>query len=378
VANYVAQDIGRLCAERQWSRARLMLELRRAADRRRKRLPGDDSLKRMIREWVHGRRGLSEFYALILGDAFGVVFGAVPVVSAALTADQPESVVELLQRLDAACIVDAGLVRLFEDQTQKFRLLDRRLGAANLLAQTEAHVNQIVDLLSFTVPGGHRTTLGAAGAEAAALAGWQALDLGDPMRSWKMHEVAKAAAHDAENLSVLAHVTAQQAYPLLDLDRPRDALVLVQHAREIAGSAVPDQLRSWLLAAEGEILAACGDGLGAQRALDDAARLLPGDVSDDLPYLALDSGHLARWRGHCLARLGSSLAVESLTAAVATMAPEFTRAHASLYCDLALAFAMRGEDAEAREAAQRAASLASASSSARQRKRISKLLVTGL
>src|SRR5262249_7214666 len=135
---------------------------------------------------------------------------------------------ELAQRLDAAVTVDAALVTLLEQQTHTFRLLDRRLGAATLLAQTRGHVEQITGLLAPNLPSGQRGALGAAGAEAAALAGWQALDQGDPARSWALHEVAKAAARESEDAAILAHVTAQQAYALLDLGRPQDALAVVR------------------------------------------------------------------------------------------------------------------------------------------------------
>ncbi|BEL10325.1 hypothetical protein Q0Z83_085160 [Actinoplanes sichuanensis] len=55
-------DLVRLCDQQGWSRARLMLELRNAArSRNRGLLPDDPSLKRMIREWAHGRRGLGPY-----------------------------------------------------------------------------------------------------------------------------------------------------------------------------------------------------------------------------------------------------------------------------------------------------------------------------
>ncbi|EFC86141.1 hypothetical protein [Parafrankia sp. EUN1f] len=67
-------DINRLSCERGWSRARLVLELRRAATAGRATLPGDESLKRMIRQWANGQRGLSPLYADLLTAVFGVRF----------------------------------------------------------------------------------------------------------------------------------------------------------------------------------------------------------------------------------------------------------------------------------------------------------------
>ena len=45
--------------------------------------------------------------------------------------------------------MDGALVLLLESQTQSLRLLDRRLGAARLLAQTESHLAQMSDLLTY-------------------------------------------------------------------------------------------------------------------------------------------------------------------------------------------------------------------------------------
>jgi tetratricopeptide (TPR) repeat protein len=95
---------------------------------------------------------------------------------------------------------------------------------------------------------------------------------------------------------------------------------------------------------------------------------------DRLAYVFLDEVHLGRWRGHCLARLGAAEAVDDLTSALARLDPTFTRAQSALLVDLALAYSRRGDRDAAREYSQRALGLAEATSSARQRKRIQRLL----
>ncbi|WP_207229837.1 XRE family transcriptional regulator [Krasilnikovia cinnamomea] len=353
-----------------------MLELRNVArGKGRGLLPDDPSLKRMIREWVHGRRGLSADYAALFSDVFGVPFAAgrgnaAPVPSPVAT--------DLAARLAVAEAIDAPLIVSLEAQTQSFRTLDRQLGAARLLQQTEAHVGQMTDLWRYALPGAHRTVLAAALAEAAALAGWQALDLGDPEKAWSLHETAKAAARESGIPSIVAHVTAQQAYALLDLGRSASAVTLIQHARQAANGKVPDLLRSWLWAAEAEALAANGAADEAQEALDHAGAALPSQGLDEsLPYLFLNEVHLARWRGHCLARLGKSEAVQELANAVNLLDPTFTRAAAGLRCDLALAYSVRGQHEEARAEARVAEELATRTASARQRRRIAALLTSG-
>jgi tetratricopeptide (TPR) repeat protein len=373
-----ATNLPDLCEQRGWKhRARLVLELRAAARRTNHGLlPDDESLKRMIREWIHGRRGLSPEYADLFAEVFGVPFtvGKSSTEASALALDSTD----FAARLNAAETLDAPLITLLEAQTDSFRALDRQLGAARLLQQTEWHVGQMTDLLRYALPGSHRAALAGAVAEASALAGWQALDLGDPHKAWSLHETAKSAARESDNPAVLAHVTAQQAYALLDLDRPQNAVALIRHARSEADGRIPAMLRSWLWAAEAEALSASDDDGPAQAALDEAGRALPGHgAGDGLPFLFLNDVHLARWRGHCLARLGKAEAVKELTDAVARLDPTFTRAAAGHRCDLALAYSVRGQHEEARAEARAADALATRAASARQRRRIAQLLTSG-
>ena len=373
-------DIAELQEGRGWTRSRLVHELRLVARRLDVgELPSDESLKRMIRQWISGSRGLSDFHADLLTAAFGVPFAAGrPSEEIADRAATYPTADELRARLDQVrAVVDSQLVDLLEAHTDGLRALDRRLGARKLLAQTKAHVGQVTDLLTYALPGGVRPALAAAAAEAAALAGWQALDLGRPDDAWLLHETAKTAARECEAPAVLAHVTAQQAYALLDVDKPADSLALIQHAREAADGEVPGVMHGWLWAALAESLAAVGEEGRCRRALDEAARLIAHSDGEQLPYLFLDPVHLARWRGHCLARLGCAEAVNDLASALADLDPSFTRAASGLHCDLALAYSQRGEHDAALAHAGEAAQLAAQTSSARQRRRISELLTSG-
>src|SRR4051812_6345999 len=222
-------DIGRLCNDRGWSRDKLIRELRAVARRRNLQLPADDSLKRMIRQWINSDRELSAMYAELLTLVFGLPFE---------TGREPEpddGALALAERLSrTASTLDGELVLLFEQQTDSYRILDRRLGARRVLAQNEAHIQQMTDLLAFALCGPSRTALAEAVAQAAALAGWQALDLGRPDQAWVWHETARAAALDSGHAAVTAYVTAEQAFALLDLGRPRDAISQLEHVREQA------------------------------------------------------------------------------------------------------------------------------------------------
>jgi tetratricopeptide (TPR) repeat protein len=194
---------------------------------------------------------------------------------------------------------------------------------------------------------------------------------GPPARAWDHFERATAAAREAEDPALLAFAAAEQAYVLLDLRQTADALTMVRAASGQAGTAVPVRVRAWLHAAEAEMAAAAGDPEACHRALDRAASALPPrSAGPALPYLALDDVHLARWRGNCLVTVGDPRAADDLDAALATMDGTFTRASASLHCDLAAARHAAGEHDEARRHLRDASQLADATGSARVRRRV--------
>ena len=133
-------------------------------------------------------------------------------------------------------------------------------------------------------------------------------------------------------------------------------------------------MRGWLRAAEGEMAAVGRKHGDCHHALDLAsAELGHGPSGEDLPYLALNDAHLARWRGNCLVHFGDPSTITDLTTALAGMDGTFTRAEAGLRCDLAAALHVAGEREEARRHLARAAELAQLTGSARQRRRIADL-----
>lgn len=279
------------------------------------------------------------------------------------------------QRLLSLIRLDSGLVELVRNQTQSLRMLDRRLGGPAVFQQTAVHVTHVEELCRQALPGPGREELADELGQAAALAGWQALDSGQLKEAWKQHELAASASRESGVPAGLAYSTAQQGYVLVDAGRPHDARDLIVAARLRAARSVPNELVAWLFAAEGEVLSVLGERDAALRALDSADAHLPHAPENALPYLMLDAGHLARWRGHCLARLGEESAIDSLTAALAAMGEgRFGRAEAGLRVDLALALRAQGEADASRQQALAAEELAGRAGSHRQRRRIAELL----
>ena len=356
-------------AEFGWKVSQLIAVLRRCAAQAGVTLGSDKSLKTTISRHENGKVAPDEDWRKLYRLAYGrtddeLGFAGSPTLDATGPAD------DLRQRLATARRVDLPLVRQMRQQVEQIRLLDRRLGAPSLLEQSRSLIATLTELLSYSLNPSIRASLAEVLADAGALAAWQALDVGAVGQSWAHYETAKTAAREAGSPVLLAHAMGEQAYTLHDAGRLTDALSLVRQARAFAQKAGPPLLLCWLYAVEAEIQAALADD-ECRRTLERSARLLPADADDpELPFIALNEAHHARWRGHCLAQIGDGEAITYLTTALAEMDACFVRAAAGLRCDLAQAFAARGELDEARVHLRRARLLANQVGSVRQRRRI--------
>jgi transcriptional regulator with XRE-family HTH domain len=281
---------------------------------------------------------------------------------------------ELLRQIASARNIDDSIIEILQEETGTIRLLDRRLGAPAVAAKLEAHIVHLGTTLRHSLQPRRRQQLAAVLADAAALAGWQAIDMGRLPAAWEHFETATAAAREADDHCLLAFAAGEQAYVLLDLGQPAEALAKVRAVYDQTHAAIPGQMRGWLRAAEGEMAAAARQHSDCHRALDQAAtEISHGPGGQELPYLALDDTHLARWRGNCFVHFGDPSTITDLNTALAGMDATFTRAEAGLRCDLAAALYVIGERDEARRHLARAAELAQLTGSARQRRRITDL-----
>ncbi|WP_231499968.1 tetratricopeptide repeat protein [Saccharothrix sp. NRRL B-16314] len=290
---------------------------------------------------------------------------------------QNESAEELRDRLIVARNIDRETVDLFQRQVNDLRNSDKRFGALVVLDQLNSLVRQMESVKTFSVSTQHRERLAAILTDARTLAGWTALDRGSQLQAWQYHEDAKVSAREADSPYLLAHAAAQQAVILLDIGEPTAAVELLEYARYVAENRAPSLLRTWLAAAHGEGLAAAGLHDESLRAFDEAQGLLPSDpVDPELPHLLLSDGHLARWRGSALVRLGDQDAIGSLEAVAREMetSPRSTiRAQLHTYTDLAFAYAAAGDSRGALACAAKARQLATRIGSDRQRQRLAKL-----
>lgn len=359
--------------DRGWSQARLIGELRSVASRHGVALPGAESLRGQLSRWENGHVQPDDEYRRLLRLVYGLDDDGLGFNTSGAPMPTPASE-ELQNRLASAAAIDGELLRLLDEQTDTMRRLDRRLGAPALLEQMRAHISQVETLLAHAVLDRERQPLAAVLADAAALAGWQALDVGDQAQAWRFHEIARRVSRESGSPCLQAHAMGEQAFVLLDLDRPAQAVDLLTEAQTLA-PLFPVQMRSWLHAASAEARAAAGDAAGARCELAAAERTLPNqDDMQSTPYLSLDEVHLARWRGHTLTRLRDPAAVQVLTEALEQLDPSFTRAEAALRCDLAAALLHDENRDEAVVQARAAQALAAQTGSVRQRRRLDALM----
>lgn len=282
---------------------------------------------------------------------------------------------ELRSRLRTAAQVDDQMIDLLYEQLSSIRKLDRQLGSVVAYTDATMKVEQLSGLLRHSLMPARRTRLAALLSEVCTLAGWQALDAGKVSAAWQHYERGKAAARESGDGLFEAHAAAEQAFVLLDLGETANAVELLGHVRNQMHSRAPRTLRAWVAAAHGEALAADQQRTASLRAFDDAAALLPADRSNgERPYVALDEVHLARWRGHALARIGELEAIDVLTTALDQLDRTFTRAETALRVDLATAFVARGEAEQSRHHAEYADALATSIGSVRQQKRLTRLM----
>ncbi|GAA4225450.1 hypothetical protein GCM10023075_23200 [Streptosporangium album] len=313
-----------------------------------------------------------------LPDHARMLFGLAPLDIASPTGDHgdnhQEQADELTARIEAAAAIDPTMVMILTTDTNNLRLLDRRLGGVAIADKMRAQISQLERAHRHAVRPGIRAQLAHVLAETSSLAGWQAINTGALNDAWNHYEHAKAAAREADDPAVLAYVSAEQAYVLMELGRPAEATELLQHIHTTHRERIPGRLRTWLSAAEAEAAAILGDETTCRAALDQAAALLPEGAADvSMPYLSLDAHHLARWRGNCLVRFGDPGTVEDLRSALAGMDGTYNRAESGVRCDLGHALLARGEPDAAQPHIQRAQQLATMTGSRRQRRRIEEL-----
>jgi len=297
------------------------------------------SLKSLLSRWENGHAVPDPHYRGLLGELYGRT--AIELELAGADPGRSDAVTQLRARLAAAAAVDSRLFRAWADQLAVARRLDDEVGAAGAAGLLRALVDELDRTLVHSLDPHGRAEVGFLLAQAATLAGWQELDLGDPEQAWLRFDRARTAATATGPTAAVAgaEATAGLAAVLVDVGDPDAAVALIDHTVEPTTA----EARAWLAAARGTALAAGGHDDEARRGFDAADRALstragPGDrpeasAGTGSDATGLRAADLCRWRGHALALLGDPDAISTLEAALAAgvrSARERAAAHAAL------------------------------------------------
>lgn len=355
--------------DRKLTQDRVISGLTRIARQRGIVLVSPESIRSRLSSWENGRAAPGEDYAALLRAFYGRTDAELGLTATAHSGGDDDAMTEIRARLARSSGVDGVLIAHLDRATHHLRLLDRQLGASANLDAISAHITTVHDLMAHTILTKDRQALARIVADAAALAGWQALDTGATIRAWHYFDMARTCGHEAGDPAVLAHALGEQSFAVADLGDYEHAVALLDEASAVP--RLPALMRSWLAAAHAEMRAHTGNHHDALTRFDQADTLLPSDAHDPtMPYLVLDHTHLTRWRGHGLAILGDPEAVEHLTQALDRLDTSFVRAHCALRADLAQAFHATGERDQARNHALAAKQLAQQIGSERNRRRV--------
>jgi hypothetical protein len=335
-------------------------------------LPSLQTLKSRVSRWENGHSVPDEFYRQLLREALGMddrELGFTP------EAEEPlaPAADELHLRLALSKRTDGALLEALRAQTEAIRVQDREFGAGLLLEQMRGHVRNLEAHLSHTVFDAGRRPIAHILADAAALAGWQALDVGALDQAWRSFESSSAASRQAGDQSLYAFARLEQAQVLTELELPAAAADLAETIWLEVGDAATPAVRCWMAAATAEMLAVADRREDALRMIG-VAESLAGGISRDRPsYLVFDTTHLNRWIGHSLVQLDDSGAEQVLKDAQTAMDASFTRASASLTLDLAAAVLLRDDQQQSNDLLARGEALAKKVGSRRQLRRAQQL-----
>ncbi len=291
-----------------------------------------------------------------------------------VAADDEDPATELRRLLHAARRIDRSTITLLHQQLDAIRRLDRQLGAIVVRDELNAKIRQVQRLTAYSLAPGTREPLAGLLSEMHTLAGWQALDLGDVPEL-----LATLRALPVRSRTIRLRPTRS---PTLPPNKHSSSSTPGRPATRSTCSMVP------AAAPTHPRPESCEPGwppLTAKPSPPTATKppactpstkppnSYPSDPADERPYVALDPVHLARWRGHALARFGHPDAITVLTDALNRLDRSFVRAEAALRIDLATALAASGNQDEASEHARRAHTLAAELGSTRQRRRLQTL-----
>jgi tetratricopeptide (TPR) repeat protein len=241
----------------------------------------------------------------------------------------------------ARSVDDAALARL-RAQTEGFRWMDRREGAAGLLPHTTDHARWVTACWRSTTDPGLRILLAETAADTCHLVAYQAFDQGQRTSAIEWYRCAAELAVHAKNqelyvfaLCGVAYMHARNGEPLLSLS------VL----RQMSELALTPTSRYYIAVYEAHAYSAAHEEHQALHALDHAVSLAEQESHPaPAPWLGVpDPLFVERQRGMILADLGADSGMDVLSWLDRQTSATFQRYRITLLTDRARLYARQGE-----------------------------------
>ncbi len=274
---------------------------------------------------------------------------------------------------------DTGAIAIVETNTARLFALEHHRTSRSITGAVTQHIDDIAGLLAGTRREPMRRRLAAAGGQAAALAGWLALDRADLSGAHRYWDSALAAARYAGDGPLLACVLTYLSYSAAERGDPATAWQLAHTAGTHAGRDA--RARSWMAARSAEEAAQLGERGAAMAELEVALKLgsalpPPGPGDAVRPWTRFyDTARLAAMAASVHGRLDDSkAALEAAHWALRCLGSEQVKGRAVVLAEVACAAARAGQLDLVAQVALEAADLADALEVTLARRRLRALL----
>ncbi|MEV7967379.1 transcriptional regulator [Sphaerisporangium sp. NPDC088356] len=379
----------RLRAERRnrlWTQREMAKQLVDAADgQARARLPGRESLTRMIKDWEAGRHRPKDPYGVLYCRVFAMDEHELFSDGGAAPRRAPADVLKELHRQGDPLSpianrngrrVSTETVADLSSQVHSLRLADDVLAGGDLIQPAFRELEAAVRIYR---EGIHTEDVGqgllVAIGEFAQIAGWVASDAGQRDQAARTYRLGISAAHEAGDGTLESNLVGSLAYQISNSGDPSEGVELAHTALEVAGPDAPPRARALCWDRVAWAHARNGEAQETMRALGEADDALADDSGRDEPsYLYwVDAGELQIMQARAYTELRRPLrAVPLLTDVLSRYNATHTRELALYLSWLAVALADANEPEEAALAAGRMLSLSAdvASDRTAQRARV--------
>lgn len=207
--------------------------------------------------------------------------------------------------------IGGGMTATIDAQLSHLRHLDDLVGGGRVRPLATEQLRFITGLLtgsSYDLATEQR--LYSAAAEASRICGWTSYDAGHHAAAQRYFAASLRASSAAGDVLTGANTLSFMAIQTYSVGDPRDAVDLLDSARQSTKSIPTPRVRAIMAARTARALSKLGDGNGCRRALDDAFSKLCGPYGDDDPewsYWVTD-GELRMLAGSCALDLGDPAA----------------------------------------------------------------------